>query len=217
MGFFSTFLDILFPPKCVFCRKVLKNSRETVCADCLAELPYTGNNGLQNGDFFSVCLSPLYYEDDVRSSLLRYKFKECTGYADTYGKMLADCVKEELGGRYDMISWVPLSRKSLKKRGYDQAKLLALAMAVELADAAVSTLVKKRETKKQSSLGSAEKRRANIFGAYAVPDRELVEGKRILLIDDIITTGSTLSECARMLRLAGAAEVLCATVARGRD
>lgn len=217
MSFFSTFLDVIFPPKCVFCRKVLKNSRETVCADCLAELPYTGNNAAQNGDFFSVCLSPLYYEDKVRESLLRYKFKECTGYAGTYGKILADCVKAELGGRYDLISWVPLSKGRYKERGYDQAMLLASATALELDDVAVSTLVKKVETKKQSGMGSAEKRRANISGAYAVPDRELVEGKRILLIDDIITTGSTLSECARMLRLAGAAEVLCATVARSRD
>lgn len=217
MGFFSAFLDILFPPKCVFCRKVLKNNRETVCPDCLAQLPHTGNNAAQNGDFFSVCVSPLYYEDDVRQSLLRYKFKECTGYAGTYAKILADCVKAEIGGRYDLITWVPLSKGRFKERGYDQAMLLALATALELDDVALSTLVKIRETKKQSSLGSAEKRRANISGAYIVQDKEIVQGKRILLIDDIVTTGSSLSECARMLRLAGAAEVLCATVARGRD
>ena len=70
---------------------------------------------------------------------------------------------------------------------------------------------------KQSTVGSAEKRRANIAGAYRAADPELVQGKRILLIDDIITTGSTLSECARTLREAGAAEVLCAAVARTRD
>ena len=63
----------------------------------------------------------------------------------------------------------------------------------------------------------SEKRRANISGAYTVTDPELIEGKRILLIDDIITSGSTLGECARMLREAGAAEVLCATVARSRE
>ncbi len=217
MSPFSALLDILFPPRCVFCRKILRSGRESVCEKCLAELPYTDNHAAQKGDFFSVCVSPLYYEGDVRESLLRFKFKGATGYAGAYGKLLAECISRELAGRYDLISWVPLSRKRYKERGYDQAMLLALAAALELDDVAVSTLEKTTHVEKQSQMGSPEKRRANISGAYSVPDRELIEGKRILLIDDIVTSGSTLGECARMLLSAGAAEVLCATVARGRD
>ncbi len=217
MSPFSALLDILFPPRCVFCRKILRSSREAVCEKCLAKLPYTGSGASQTGDFFSLCVSPLYYEGDVRESLLRFKFKGATGYAGTYGKLLAECIKRELDGRYDLISWVPLSRKRYKERGYDQAMLLALATALELEDVAVSTLEKTVHVAKQSQMGSPEKRRANISGAYSVPDRELIEGKRILLIDDIVTSGSTLAECARMLLSAGAAEVLCATVARSRD
>lgn len=217
MGAFSALLDILFPPRCVFCRKILPTSHPSLCPECEADLPYTGNHASQSGDFFSVCVSPLYYEDDVRESLLRFKFKDATGYAGTYGKMLAESIRSELCGRYDLISWVPLSRKRYKERGYDQAMLLALATALELDDVAVGTLEKIRHVEKQSRIGSAEKRRANISGAYTVPDTELIEGKRILLIDDIITSGSTLAECARMLRRAGAAEVLCATLARSRD
>lgn len=217
MGAFSAFLDILFPPRCVFCRKILPTGRQSLCRKCANELPYTDTHASQKGDFFSVCVSPLYYEDDVRESLLRFKFKGATGYAGTYGKLLAGCIESELPGRYDLISWVPLSRKRYKERGYDQAMLLALATALELGDVAVSTLEKTRHVEKQSHMGSAEKRRANISGAYSVPDRELIEGKRILLIDDIITSGSTLSECARTLRAAGAREVLCATVARSRE
>lgn len=217
MGPFAALLDILFPPRCVFCRKILRSSHESVCEKCLAELPYTGSDASQSGDFFSVCVSPLYYEGDVRESLLRFKFKSATGYAGSYGKMLAGCIQRELHGRYDLISWVPLSKKRYKERGYDQAMLLALATALELDDVAVSTLEKTVNVAKQSTMGSPEKRRANISGAYSVPDRELIEGKRILLIDDIITSGSTLGECARVLLSAGAAEVLCATVARSRD
>jgi len=217
MGAFSALLDILFPPRCVFCRKILRTSRESICSDCAGHLPYTDSHASQKGDFFSVCISPLYYEDDVRESLLRFKFRDATGYAGAYAKLLADCISRELSGRYDLISWVPLSRKRYKERGYDQAMLLALATALELDDVAVGTLEKARHVEKQSRMGSPEKRRANISGAYTVPDRELIEGKRILLIDDIITSGSTLSECARTLRSAGAAEVLCATVARSRD
>ena len=217
MSPFTALLDILFPPRCVFCRKILRSGCERICPDCLDDMPYTGSHAAQKGDFFSVCVSPLYYEDKVRESLLRYKFKGAEGYAGTYGKLLAECINSELAGQYDFISWVPLSRKRFKERGYDQAMLLALAAALELDALVVSTLEKTTHVEKQSQMGSPEKRRANISGAYSITDRELIEGKRILLIDDIVTSGSTLSECARMLLGAGAAEVLCATVARSRE
>ena len=218
MGAFSSFLDILFPPRCVFCRRFLKSgARMQICGECLETLPFTKDGGGKTGEFFTACVAPLYYEGNVRESLLRFKFKDATGYAEEYGKLLADCIRENLAGRYDLISWVPLSRKRLKERGYDQAMLLALATALELDDVAVSTLEKPLEAEKQSLMGSAEKRRANISGAYRAVDLELVDGKRILLIDDIVTTGATLSECAKTLLAAGAAEVLCAAVACTRE
>ena len=217
MGIFSAFLDILFPPRCVFCRRFLRSGEKLVCDDCVDKLPYTTGGGRQTGDFFSVCVAPLYYEGHVRESLLRFKFKDATGNAKAYGELLADCIRAELSGSYDLISWVPLSSKRLKERGYDQSMLLAMAAALELDDVAVCTLEKVKDVEKQSMMGSVEKRRANISGAYRAADPELVAGKRILLIDDIVTTGSTLSECARTLLEAGAGEVLCAAVARGRD
>ena len=217
MGAFFFFFDILFPPRCVFCRKFLRSSSQMICEDCMRTLPFTSNGGEKDGEFFSVCVSPLYYEGDVRESLHRFKFKGATGYSKAYGKLLADCIRANLAGRYDLISWVPLSRNRLKERGYDQSMLLALSTALELDDVAVSTLEKTLEAEKQSLMGSAEKRRANISGAYSVADAELIDGKRILLIDDIVTTGSTLSECAKTLLNAGATEVLCAAVARTRD
>ena len=217
MSVFSAFLDILFPPRCVFCRRLLGREEKEICADCAKNLPFTQDGGKQTGDFFSVCVAPLYYDGCVRDSILRFKFKDASGYSKTYSKLLADCIRTNLAGCYDLISWVPLSGKRLKERGYDQSMLLALAAALELDDVAVSTLEKIKDVDRQSTAGSAEKRRANISGAYAAADPELIAGKRILLIDDIITTGSTLSECARTLLDAGAAEVLCAAVARARD
>ena len=216
MGAFSELLDLLFPPRCVFCRKFLKRGEKSICPRCEGLLPYT-NGAERHGDFFSVCVAPLYYEGDVRESILRYKFHEATGYAKTYGRLMADCIRERLSGRWDLISWVPLSRERYRERGYDQAMLLALACALELDDVAVSTLEKFKNVEKQSKIGSAEKRRANISGVYRAVDPELIADKRILLIDDIITTGATLSECARTLRDAGAKEVLCAAIACVRD
>ena len=217
MNLFTYFLDWIFPPRCTFCHALVENGTITVCDACREKLPMTRSGGVQKKDYVKLCAAPFYYEDDVRESLLRFKFKDATGYAEEYGKLLADCIRTHLAGRYDLISWVPLSRKRLKERGYDQAMLLALAAALELDDVAVSTLEKPLEAEKQSTMGSAEKRKANISGAYRAVDPELVEGKRILLIDDIVTTGATLSECAKTLLAAGAGEVLCAAVACTRE
>lgn len=215
MRILSGILDLLFPRKCTFCRRLLRKGEVGMCKTCESALPYT-SGGAQTGDFFEICVSPLYYEDKVRSAILRFKFHEATAYAGLFGKLIADCILDKLEDRYDLISWVPLSAKRLKKRGYDQAGLLAMAAALELGDVAVETLIKHTDVPAQSGMGSAEKRRANISGSYRAADPELIAGKRILLIDDIVTTGSTLSECARVLLSAGAAEVVCATLARVR-
>ena len=211
-------LDLLFPPKYVFCRRLLRKGEEGLCASCRTSLPWThGEEAEQHPEFVSLCVSPLWYQDNVRASFHRYKFQGSRGYAKAYGRLVAQCVREHLAGRYDLITWVPLSPERLKKRGYDQAMLLAMAAALELGDVAVETLRKVRDTGAQSGLGKDDSaRQANVLGAYQVVDPELAEGRQVLLIDDVITTGSTISECARTLRSAGAAGVVCATLARAR-
>jgi len=170
--------------------------------------------GRQDGEFYDFCISPLYYKDLVRKSILRFKFRGASSYAGTYGKLLADCIRDCPDASYDLISWVPLSSKRERSRGYDQAMLLALATALELDDVAVETLAKPHDVQAQSELGGRDERSANIFGAYAVTDAELIIGKRVLLIDDVVTTGSTLAECAKVLLSAGASKVVCAALAR---
>ena len=217
-GPLGTLLDLLFPPRCVFCRRLLRRGEEGICSRCQQELPWAlGAEAEQTGEFFSLCASPLWYQDQVRASFHRYKFKGVRGYSRTYGRLVAQCVQDHLAGRYDLITWVPLSRARLRQRGYDQAMLLASAAALELDDVAAETLRKVRDTEAQSGLGKNDaSRRANVLSAYQVTDPALVEGRRVLLIDDVVTTGSTLSECARVLRTAGAADVVCAALARAR-
>ena len=210
-------LDLLFPPKCVFCGKVLDTGEDGLCARCQRELPWlTDGEAELTGEFFSLCAAPLRYQDKVRDSVRRYKFKGRRGYHKLYGRLVAQCVHDHLAGRYDLITWVPLSPQRKKERGYDQAFLLASAAALELGEVAVETLRKKRNTDPQSGLTEDAQRRANVLGAYTPVDPELVAGKRVLLIDDVVTTGSTLSECARMLRTMGAEDVVCAALARAR-
>lgn len=215
MGILSNILDLLFPPKCVFCRKLLSKGAVCQCEKCAGDLPFTkGAQISQKGDFYDECVSPLRYEGDVRKSILRFKFKGATAYAECYGQLMAQCIKENLDGKFNLITWVPLSPKRARDRGYDQAMLLALAVALELDDVAVETLIKPTNVQAQSTITDKEMRRANVSGVYELKDQELIVGKRILLIDDIITTGSTLSECARVLLMSGAESVVCATLAR---
>lgn len=208
--------DFLFPPKCVFCRRIIEE--DGVCARCQRELPFRTNTEVFD-DIRSVdeAYSCLYYEGNVRNALLRYKFGGLVGYADTFSDYLEKCINEKLAGRFDILSWVPLSPNRLKKRGYDQARLLAEGVCERLADGTkpVKTLRKCRNASPQSRQTTLAKRRSNILGAYE-PMSVDISGKRIILIDDILTTGSTVSECARILKSAGAEKVYVVTIAKTR-
>ena len=196
-GPMSWLLDLLFPPRCVFCGKLLATGERDFCARCQRELPWLeGPAAEQTGEFFSLCAAPLRYQGVVRDSIRRYKFKGRQGYHKAYGKLVAQCVHDHLAGKYDLITWVPLSEKRKRERGYDQAFLLASAAALELGDVAVETLRKSRHTDAQSGLEGEAERQANVLGAYTAVDPELLAGKRVLLIDDVVTTGATFSECA---------------------
>lgn len=187
-----------------------------VCDHCRSTLPYTrGEEQRRKITHISVCVSPFRYEGHVRDSLLRYKFHSLTGYAKIYGEFLAKCIDEnEIS--CDSITWVPLSRSRKRSRGYDQAQLLAEELSRRTGIPCVQSLRKIRNNPAQSGTGGPAARRANAAGVYRALSPEIVKGKRILLVDDIVTTGATLSECASVLKAAGAAEICAVTVACGR-
>lgn len=197
-------LDLLFPPKCVFCHALLVPGAQPVCDQCAAQIlrmePLE-----RDGEFYDRCVSALPYEEPVRSSVLRYKFSGRQEYAQTYASLLAACVREKLTGRFDLVSWVPVSRRRRRQRGYDQAELLGAP--------AEPCLRKTRHNRAQSSLHESSARKANVLGAYCAYQPAHWAGKHILLIDDVVTTGATLEECSRVLQTAGAAGVCCATLA----
>ena len=207
-------LDLIYPPRCAFCRRLLTGGERGVCRFCRPKLPYVPADGqVQHFRNVSKCLSPLYYHGSVKDSLHRYKFSGATAYADIYSEFIVKCIDENQIS-CDSITWVPLSRRRLRKRGYDQAELLAEEIGKRLGLPPVRLLKKQRDTRPQSKTGSVEKRRANIADAYVCLHLEQAAGKRILLVDDIVTTGATLAEAAGVLMKAGAVEVLAATVAR---
>lgn len=215
MRLFDALLDLLFPPKCIFCRRLLKPMQSDLCPHCRTHLPMVDHN-IKRGMFYSECFSVYYYEDFVSDSVRRFKFEGMQQYAEVYARQIAMLLlKKQVS--FDVLSWVPISDKRRRKRGYDQTLLIAQAIGQELKVPCKRTLRKVRHNKPQSRLTKASERHENVLGVYKAVDPSSYAGLRVLLIDDVITTGATLSECSRVLRTAGAASVVCATLAATRE
>ena len=209
-------LDLLFPPKCPFCGKILKESETPICGACQKELPWlTGKLAEKKVDFTKKCLSPLAYRQSVRKAVQRYKFSYVRACAVPFGLLMAQCVQDQGLTELDGVTWAPLSRKRLRSRGFDQAELLAREVGKRLDLPVLSTLEKRRHTPPQSGLTQEAARRANALGAYSLKSGVPLAGKRLLLVDDVVTSGSTLGECARLLSQEGA-EVFGLTLAQAR-
>ena len=207
--------SILFPPKCVLCGRVLEGDEADLCHRCRVEVPVLEKPKTKR-QFLADWTAVWYYEGTVRRSLLRYKFYGRRNYAPAYGRLLAMKLQREFEEGFDLITWVPISRWRRLRRGYDQVELLARAVGAELGTEPVCLLKKIRNNPPQSRITGQAQRRANVLGVYEAVDREAFAGKRVLLLDDIITTGATAGECARVLLTAGAEEVSCAAMAAAK-
>ena len=215
MKFYHYLMNLLFPPKCILCGKLLKNHETDLCRECRVEAPdYPFRK--ENLQFLDSFTAVWYYEGNVRKSLLRYKFYNSRSFAQGYGRLLAMKLLEFHPEGFDCLTWIPVSPLRKLRRGYDQVELLAQAVGKELGMTPVPLLKKIRHNRPQSGISDAAKRRANVLGAYREVNREEISGKRILLLDDILTTGATAGEAARVLLTCGAKEIHCAAMAAAR-
>ncbi|MBO4853703.1 MAG: ComF family protein [Oscillospiraceae bacterium] len=205
--------DFFFPRRCPFCGKL--TGKALLCPACEKTLPFTGEQAVHHTTF-ARCAAPLYYEDRVRRAVLRFKFHRKLGGLNCFGEMMARCAAEWYAGAFDAVTWVPVSAKRRRKRGYDQSQLLAASLCVDWHVTPVETLRKTADNPPQSATGESAARRANVAGVYEA-DPSVVAGRRWLLVDDIFTTGATMAECVHTLRLAGAADVVCLTLAVVRN
>ena len=209
------FWDLLYPPRCPFCGRVLE--RPEICTQCRETLPWiaeeTVARELHSG---LVCASLLWYEGAVRDGIRHFKFQGGLSAARPMGALLAQCAADQFSGCFDVVTWAPVSRKRKRKRGYDQSELLAREACRVWEVSPERLLVKNIHTPAQSSLQEVEARQANVQGVYGPAPDAKIRDRRILIVDDVCTTGATLEECARVLREAGAAEVWGITLARPR-
>lgn len=230
--------DLVFPPRCVSCDAGME-SRPDLCGDCRAGIrtirsplcPICGEPFASEADTDHPCGSCLIrrppfaaarslgrYEGTLMALLHRFKYREESSLAGPLGDLLAagDYPGFRIGDA-DLVVPVPLHRRRLRERGFNQSLLLARAVGRRHGiPVEARSLRRAVATEPQVSLGRNERER-NVRGVFAVEDGARIRDKRILLVDDVYTTGSTLKECARVLLKAGAGEVLVLTLARSVD
>ncbi len=216
------FINLLFPPHCVFCDAELKyNARRMICAQCdekLLNYSITQITTHENSTFTLACVAALRYSDIVRDAVLRMKFNNAKIWlCPTLGELLANAITrqliEEEHAGFDVVCYVPISSKRMIERKFNQAEELSIIVSRTIGIPLIkNAIIKKRETVRHSLLTGAE-RLNNVKGAYEVRKSDSVNGKTVLLIDDVVTTGSTLKECSDMLYSAGVKSVYCAALA----
>lgn len=217
MAKIDVLLDLLFPPKCAFCGKLMEEMGSGVCPACEKALPFRENEAILQtvGENRYPCAVALYYDDMVRAGVKGLKFGKKSWRTRVFARYIAQAAAEELGGQFDVVTFVPVSRVRNFTRGFDQVELIARAVGKIWGVEAEPTLRKIRHNRAQSSLTDPAERAANVRGAYTVPKPGTVAGRRFLLLDDVVTTGSTIASCADTLMAAGAASVVCAGLAGG--
>ena len=234
--------SVFFPSDCRLCSTPLDNvSRIPVCGPCLAEIrPLRTPQCLICGDRLAsaqllrgdgLCINchesrPDFeravsfgeYRDGLRGLIHLLKYEAVTPVRAPLGEMLANVISEVLPSCSDakpMLIPVPLQRSRSRARGFNQAELIARSATRHLPELeyAPQLLLRRRETISQVGL-SREERIENVRDAFSVSDPDRVHGRSVIVVDDVMTTGTTLSECARVLKQAGAQQVWAATVAR---
>ena len=202
-------VSVFFPQRCACCSRVIVPSA-LFCPECLAALPKTVYERSAVGGF--LCSAALLYEEPYSTALKRFKFHSKTGGLQGFAYLTVKAARERFAGKdFDAVTCVPMTRLAVFKRGYNQSEELARACAKLMALPFEPVLEKYRSNAPQRTLNRSQ-RAKNVRGVFRIGKSHSVTGKRYLLIDDVITTGSTLGECARVLKTGGCSEVCCAVL-----
>lgn len=233
----SGLADILFPPRCIICGGSPEGRGETpFCSECFTKvsfirpplctccgLQFTGAGSVNHlcGEciskkpFFSTARALGIYDTILLDTIHLFKYSGRILIGELIGRVMAEHRYDSLSiPEFSLIIPVPLHPKKLRERGFNQSLVLGRQIAKKFAiPLDFGTLKRRIDTKPQVNLGKSE-RIKNVKGAFMVKEKERIEGKKILLVDDVYTTGSTVNECARVLREAKASDVAVLTLAR---
>lgn len=209
---FVTFsFSLFFPQRCPVCKK----PDELFCDNCLSLL---SNPHKTRTKYISLILSASrYWHPAIIKTVRAVKYRHASAYADILGEFLSDHVQEirNLMDNDTIIAPIPISPQKLRIRGYNQSQKLAEHISKRFEWNIENALLKIKGTPSQTNFSSKRDRIKNIRGSFKVHPDFNPQGKIILLIDDVITSGATLNEAARILKQKGAKKIFAATVARG--
>ena len=218
-----------FPRRCGLCGAVIASERE-LCNACSASLPCIlppccGYCGASRADcdcekhvpFYHTLCAPFYYDGAAREGIAQLKFRDKPRRAEYLGGQMAQVLRREFPTLpFDLLCCVPLSHARLRERRYNQSALLAAQLAKALSLPFNADLLQKPLDIASQRSYSQDRRRANVLGTIDLCAPESIAGKRILLCDDVVTTGATLNECAKILLLYDAKEVCCVCACKTR-
>ena len=217
-AFLQGALELIFPDNCLLCRQFLNSHHQRqLCADCLGSLainPTPFSRQTANGTFafdhaWSVCL----YNEPAQKLLHAFKYNSKTSLCKTFVPLMIDFIDRYSLPlqQFDLITPIPLHPVRLRERGYNQSALLSLALSRHYGMLHTENLlIRRKMTPTQTELG-AKQRWTNMEGAFKIKSPTDVDGKSIVLIDDLYTTGATVNSAAETLKTAGAARVAVLT------
>ncbi|MDP4179506.1 MAG: ComF family protein [Bacillota bacterium] len=214
------FINLLFPPKCVFCGELLAfNSKADICNLCLDKIPFLPDEIYKLGPAYSfdsvICLCE--YTGIIKDAIKRFKFHNKSHYYRTFGRLLSDKIKKVTRGqKFDIIISVPLHKERQISRGYNQSYLISSFISKELKIKEKSYCITRVKNTNVQSLTKKEGRYLNVKDAFKARYPKEIEGKSIIIVDDILTTGNTLSECSRVLKESGAKDITVVAIASGK-
>lgn len=238
MSIWRSFINFILPPRCAICGKILSVDKgicdtcidkiefikAPICYRCGSPLPMEINSENKHilcgrclkskRHLIHLSRSAFIYDDFSKKLILDFKFYDHTELASLLAKMLYVAGKDIFQSGVDVIIPVPLHYSRLIKRKYNQSSLLASELSKLTGIAVDNFLLRKIKRTKPQVECTGLARLSNLKGSFAIKDASSVKGKRILLIDDVLTTGSTLKECAAVLKHAGAKTVCGLTLAR---
>lgn len=209
------FLNFLFPVKCGICNKI---SKEAICNNCLNNLYKVEKVKIISvkNNYYNKHLYIFDYKGSIRTKIIQYKFRD---KAYLYKFFVHIMLKNKKIYRfiksYDIIIPVSISKQRFKERGYNQTLLIAkeLASNIENLELKNDALFKIKNTAPQSTLNKVE-RKNNLKDTYVVINDTAIKNKKILILDDVYTTGSTAGECSKILKKAGAEQIGVITIAK---
>lgn len=216
-------LDLIFPRFCVgcnlegslLCRKCagkIIQIKAQICPECqrLSENGKFCKKCAKKFDLSGIIVAAYFEEGPIREMVHNFKYNHVLELK----KELTDLLNKAVNQEFDLITFTPLHHRRLAERGFNQSEVLAQELSKRVKIPCESLLIKTKYTKRQVGL-SGSKRRKNLTNVFKVKSNQDIVGKKILIIDDITTTGTTLNECAKALKSAGAKEVWGMVVARG--